>query len=65
MNFVICIFTKYYYNDQIEGETIDQVCKHGDIRNAYKDLLGQPEEKYHLETIDAHGRIKLNRVLKI
>jgi hypothetical protein len=37
---------KYNYNDQVKEGVIGRVCRpHGEKRNAYKILIGQPEGK--------------------
>jgi hypothetical protein len=41
------VFTGFYYGDEIKEDTMGGTCStHGDMRNAYKILVGEPEVKW-------------------
>jgi hypothetical protein len=44
----IVLFTKYYYDNQIEDEMGRACSTYGEMRNAYKILVGKPYGKRSL-----------------
>jgi hypothetical protein len=59
------LFAKYNWNYQVKEDEMGRACRtNGEKTNAYRILVGKPEEKDHLEDLDVGGRIILEWILE-
>jgi hypothetical protein len=64
MSFIICIFAKYYWGDQIKEGKMGGTCStHGEVRSAFRILVGKHEEYFRDPGVD--GAIISKSISKI